>query len=429
MYETTPELLTEIRAGEDAFLELKEVVFRGDAPRFTDEETRAPEAIAQVLCAFANTEGGVIVFGVSDRHEIVGVAPEKMDDLEQWVVNVAHRNCEPPVDVLLDRRLLPDATGAERLCLKVDVPKSLYVHGTSGGHWMERIGSHRANMRPERLARLLERRRIAGPFEERPVVNAALGDVKLEEYTAYLVRRFGPDPDEIAPLSLEDRLLNQRLAERLEDGRIAPTVGGLLLFGREPISRLLPGAFVECVCYRGTVADADDQLDAHQFHGPVHEQIVAATRFADRWIPVRAEKTHEGRRDFRPYSLRAIHEAIVNAVVHRDYQLGGSNVRVFIFADRIEISNPGGLHNTLRRENLFAGCQPFRRNQLLCGFLRDFKSPITERALMEARGEGFLMIVRETRRLGGDVDLTAHPDAVTLTLTAAPLDSIDGGHP
>ncbi len=421
MYDATPELLTEIRAGEDAYLELKEVVFRGDAPRFTDEETRAPEAIAQVLCAFANTEGGVLVFGVNDHREIVGVAPGKMDALEQWVVNVARHNCEPPVDIILDRRLLPDSAGEERLCLKVDVPRSLYVHRTSGGHWMERIGSHRDDMRAERLARLIERRRIAGPFEERLVANATLEDISRDLFRAYLARRFGPDPDELASLSLEERLINQRLAERQDDGRSLPTVVGLLLFGREPISRQLPGAFVECVCYRGTIADADDQLDAHQFHGPVHEQIIAATRFADRWIPVQAEKTHEGRRDIRPYSLRAVHEAIVNAVVHRDYQLGGSNVRVFIFSDRIEISNPGGLHNTLRRENLFAGCQPFRRNQLLCGFLRDFESPITGRALMEARGEGFLMLLRETRRLGGAVDLRVHPDAVTLILTAAPL--------
>jgi len=420
MYDTLSELLTEIRAGEDAYLEFKEVVFRGDAPRFTDEETRAPEAIAQVLCAFANTGGGVLVLGVNDRREISGVVPDKMDTLEQWIVNIARHNCEPPVDVLLDRCLLPDAIGEERLCLKVDVPKSLYVHRTAGGHWMERIGSHREDMRPERLARLIERRRIAAPFEERAMASATLSDVMLDQFQGYLARRFGPDPDEVLSLSLEDRLINQRLAERQDDGRVLPTVVGLLLFGRGPISRLLPGAYVECVCYRGEIADADEQLDAHQFHAPVHEQIVAATRFVDRWIPVRAEKTHEGRRDFRPYSLRAVHEAIVNAIVHRDYQLGGSNVRVFVFSNRIEISNPGGLHNTLRRENLFAGCQPFRRNQLLCGFLRDFESPITGRALMEARGEGFLMLVRETRRIGGTADLTAHPDAVTVTLTAAP---------
>lgn len=421
MYETTAELLSEIRAGEDVYLELKEVVFRGDAPRFTDEEARAPEAIAQILCAFANTEGGVIVFGVNDRRQVVGIALDKMEEFEQWLVNVARHNCEPPVDVIIDRRLLPDAAGIEQVCFKVDVPKSLYVHRTSGGHWMERIGSHRSDMRPERLARLLERRRVAGPFEERAVPTATLSAMNLGEFTAYWIRQFEQEDEFSTPRDLENRWVNQRLAERQADGRVLPTVVGLLLFGREPISQLVPGAFVECVYYRGGIADVDEQVDAQRFHGPVHEQIIAATRFADRWIPVQAEKTYEGRRDMRPYSLRAVHEAIVNAVVHRDYQLGGSNVRVFIFADRIEISNPGGLHNTLRRENLFAGCQPFRRNQLLCGFLRDFESPITGRALMEARGKGFLMLVRETQRLGGTVDLTTHPDAVTVTLTAAPL--------
>lgn len=418
------ELLSEIRAGEDVFLELKEVVFRGDSPRFTDEESRAPEAIAQVFCAFANTEGGVVIFGVSDRRDIVGIPPEKAEILEQWLVNVAQNNCEPPVDALIDRRLLPSTGGEDRLCLKVDVPKSLYVHSTSGGRWMERIGSHCVNMRPERLARLLERRRVAGPFEERGIPNATLNDLELEQFEHYWKRRFG-SREEIPLLDVENRLINQRLAERREIGQVLPTVVGLLLFGREPISRMVPGAFIDCVCYRGKVADANDQVDAHQFHGPVYDQIIAATRFVDRWIPIQANKTPEGRHDMPLYSLQAVHEAIVNAVVHRDYQLGGSNVRLFIFSDRIEISNPGGLHNTLRRENLFAGCQPFRRNQLLCGFLRDFKSPITERALMEARGEGFLMLVRETRKLGGSVDLIAHPDAVTLTLTAALLNSVD----
>jgi predicted HTH transcriptional regulator len=110
---------------------------------------------------------------------------------------------------------------------------------------------------------------------------------------------------------------------------------------------------------------------------------------------------------------------VVNAVVHRDYQLSGSNVRVFLFANRLEVSNPGGLHNTIRPENLFAGCQPYRRNQALCGFLRDYESAITGRALMEARGEGFRMMVRETRRIGGDVEVIPHPDAVTIVLKRA----------
>jgi predicted HTH transcriptional regulator len=418
MYDSTAELLREIAAGEDMYLELKEVVFKGDSPRFTDEEARAPEAIAQVLCSLANAEGGVVVFGVNKHREVVGVPSDKMDVLEQWVVNLVQHNCEPPVYSIIDRKLLPDSTDIDRLCLKVDVPKSLYVHRTSGGHWMTRIGSHRADLRPEQLARLIERRRIGEPFEERPVQIATLSDIDLALFEEYCRRRFGPD-EESEQIDVQTRLINLKLAARLEGGAVVPTVAGLLLFGQTPISRHLPGAFVDCVCYREELADADQQIDAKSFHGPLPEQIVEAVRFVERWAPVAAEKTHEGRRDLPAFSLRAVHEAVVNAVVHRDYQLYGSNVRVFLFANRLEVSNPGGLHNTIRPENLFAGCQPYRRNQALCGFLRDYESAITGRALMEARGEGFRMMVRETRRIGGDVEVIPHPDAVTIVLKRA----------
>ena len=414
MYDSISELLKEIVAGEDMHLELKEVVFKDDKPRFAGEEAKASEAIAQVLCSFGNTEGGMLVFGVNNRREVVGVPPDKMDLLEQWVVNLAQQNCEPPIYVIIDRKLLPDPTGADRFCLKVDVPKSFYVHRTSGGHWMTRIGSHRADLRPEQLARLMERRRIGEPFEERPIQTATLDALDLQLFEDYYHRRSVPD-EEPVQTDVGTRLVNLKLAEHLEGGTVVPTVVGLLLFGQKPISRHLPGAFVDCVCYRGEVADANQQVDAKSFRGTLPEQIVDAVRFVEKWIPVAAEKNHEGRRDVLPFSLRAVHEAIVNAIVHRDYQLYGSNVRVFLFANRLEVSNPGGLHNTIRPENLFAGCL-YRRNQMLCAFLRDMESPITKRALMESRGEGFRMMVRETRRIGGDVEVVALQDAVTVAL-------------
>lgn len=418
MYDTTSELLAEIAAGEDAYIEFKEVVFKGNSPRFTRAETKAPEAIARVLCSFANAEGGVLIFGVNDKREIVGVHPDRADLLEQWVVNVSQHNCEPPVYVIPDWKQLTEASGTVRLCLKIDVPRSPYVHRTSGGRWMTRIGSHKRDLRPDQLARLLERRQMGQPFEERAVHTADLKALDSKLFEDYCRRRFGPEDVTEGP-GLEFRLVNLKLAARLDDGLVVPTVVGLLLFGREPITTWLPGAFVQCVLYRGLVADANEQLDEKLFSGPVPEQIIAATRFVERYIPVAAEKTHEGRLDRPAFSLRAVHEAIVNAVVHRDYQLSGSNVRVMVFDDRIAVSNPGGLHNTLRPENLFAGAQPYRRNQALAGFLRDYRSPLTGRALMESRGEGFLMLVRETRALGGDVELLPQPEALKLILKRA----------
>jgi predicted HTH transcriptional regulator len=420
MYDSTSELLREINAGEDAYLEFKEVIFRGNTPSFGGEITKPPEEIAQVLCAFANTEGGVVVFGVNKQGKTVGIVPEKMEMFEQWVVNISQNNCVPPVYIIPDRKLLPDAAGVDHLCLKVDVPKSAYVHRSSGGRYMTRVGSHRSDMHPDHLARLMERRQITSPFEEREVRAASLQALDLEKFEAYLDRRFGNDKGN-AITEVEKRLVNLKLAQRLEGGLVVPTVVGLLLFGRDPISDKLPGAFTQCVFYRGAVADANQQIDEKIFYGPVAEQIVQSVQFVDRWDSVAAHKDSRGRQDYRAFSLRAVQEAIVNAIVHRDYQQAGSNVRVFVYADRLEVSNPGGLHNTLRPENLFAGCQPYRRNQLLCGFLRDFISPTTERALMEARGEGFLMLVHETQVIGGHVEFKLQPDAVTLVIKAAPI--------
>ncbi len=111
---------------------------------------------------------------------------------------------------------------------------------------------------------------------------------------------------------------------------------------------------------------------------------------------------------------------MVNALVHRDYTIPGQ-VRIFLFPDRIQVSNPGGLHNTLSVEDLFAGCQPVRRNQMLAGFLREYISPVTDRAYMEGRGEGFLTMVRQCEKVSGKkpkVEIVG--DSVRVTLYAAP---------
>lgn len=97
-----------------------------------------------------------------------------------------------------------------------------------------------------------------------------------------------------------------------------------------------------------------------------------------------------------------------------------SRGRIFLFPDRIAVANPGRLPNTLVPEDLYAGCQPVRRNQMLAGFLRDFTSPLTQRAYMEARGEGFLTLLRECRQIGARrPDLSMVGDSVRLEIYAA----------
>lgn len=156
--------------------------------------------------------------------------------------------------------------------------------------------------------------------------------------------------------------------------------------------------------------------------GPVPKQIVRVLRYfhASPLIATLSRKEAMGRRDLPAYVDTALQEAVVNAIVDRDYEVTGSQIIIRIFLDRIEIQNPGGLHNTLTGEALYTGCQPIRRNQLLAEFMRDFPSPITGTSIMEARGEVFLNLVRDSVALSGKKPkIERIGETVKLTIYAA----------
>jgi predicted HTH transcriptional regulator len=221
-------------------------------------------------------------------------------------------------------------------------------------------------------------------------------------------------------LSYEHLLRNLKLAVQEDDGLWRPTTVGVLLFSERP-DRYLSGAYVDLAVYDHAVADGNTR-DAKRVTGPVVEQIEWVLTYlrTSPLVSTLSVKDGMGRTDKPAYSDFALQEAVVNALAHRDYEIAGAQVIVTLFPDRIEIRNPGGLHNTLTEENLYAGCQPVRRNQILAGFLRDYESPATGRRYMETRGEGFLTLVRASTALSGRrPELVNMGGAIKLTLFAA----------
>lgn len=427
MYGTVEELLREIEAGEDSFLDFKELAYEGRQLRLLRRgrpvQGRASVEVAKDLCCFANSEGGVLVFGVRDDGERVGVDPARMDELQELLLNVAQNNVKPPLGHLLlfDRVSLPDRGGERRLCLKLEVKKARYnVHAPRGRRPYWRIADQCHEMTLEQQARAFEKRGLMSPSEERPVFNAAPEVLEAAVFAAYYAQRYG-HPLTDAHIAREQLLQNLRLTAADESGAVHPTVLGLLLFSVEP-DRFLPGAYLDIAVYAAPEPDADRQVDAKTVRGTLIEQIERTVEYLrlSPYVPMAARKDGRGRRDQPAYSLRALQEGVVNAVVHRDYSIAGSQVRVFLFPDRITISSPGRLPNTLTPEDLYAGCQPVRRNQMLAGFLRDYTSPLTQRAYMEARGEGFLTLLRECRKIGARrPELTTVGDSVRLEIFAA----------
>lgn len=254
------------------------------------------------------------------------------------------------------------------------------------------------------------------PIGERPVVGSSLDDLNQDRLERYFRARF---PDWSPPGDWVPVLTAHKLAAVTDSG-VVPTHLGILLFADQP-EQYVPGAFIDMASYKHDAPDSQP-ADSERITGPVPEQIRQATRYlmVSPLTPTVSRKEDDGRHDYPSYANRALQEAVVNAVVHRDYEVRGSQVLIRLFPGRIEFQNPGALYNALTVENLYAGCQPVRRNQLLAGFMRDYKSTVTGGSFVKARGEGFLDLVRDSLKLSGrQPDLEQIGEATKLTIYAA----------
>ena len=409
-FDSLEDIRQQLRAGEDGVAEFKEV-------RLGDHGVLDPnaESLAQEMVAFANSEGGTLFLGVDDRGGVRGIPSAGLPRVERWIINVATDRCEPPLRPVVRRVALPDTEGVERNVVLVHVQRGFTVHRTRSGRWMVRVGSSKRDLTGPELARLLQERGRQYAFDESPVLSCGLED--LDE--SLVEARFGK-PRRIEWSTL---LVHLSVAHREDGGTLHPTVAGLLCFARDP-SAHLPGAWIQAAVYRGGRRHSDDLVHQQEIRGPVHQQIDEAVGFVDRFM-LKPARQDVGRVDYPQYVLGAVQEAIVNAVAHRDYSISGSKVRLFLYADRLEVLSPGGLPNTLTLESL-----PFRqftRNQLLVSFLSGMRSRRDLQRFMEERGEGVTRILEESRAHSGREPVYAlHGEELGLTVWARPSPHGDG---
>ena len=206
-----------------------------------------------------------------------------------------------------------------------------------------------------------------------------------------------------------------------EAGKVRATVAGVLLCTQNP-EQWLPNAGITATRYRGKDR-ASGQVDAQEIVGPLNRQIADAVAFAIRNMHVAARK-EPARVDMPQYSDKALFEALVNAVAHRDYSIRGSRIRLSMFDDRLEIRSPGPLPNNLTVDSMEQ--RQATRNETVTSMLR--RMPVGEvrgsedrRWFMERCGDGVPIILRETRELCGKPPLYEVIDEseVCLTIPAA----------
>ena len=330
------ELLFHIRLGEDSSIEFKAVVCQEQRVASPDKDKMAHE-----IAAFANSQGGRIVLGVEDRtRNVIGIADEMVGKVEEWIVTISQQAISPPVNLETRLLQLPDQAGNLKTVVYVEIPRSIMVHASKGRYY-QRVGSTKQEMKPEVLMRLFQQRSQSRliRFDETLVPGTTLQDIDRSLVKRFL-RHDTPESDQLRKLHLS----------AMDDGETGLSLSGSLLLTQDP-TQWLGNAYIQCVCYSGTERDANDQLDAVDFTGPLDQQINDAFEFVRKNMRIGAVKK-VGRQDVPQYDLGAVFEAIVNAVAHRDYSMTGRRIRLHMFADRLELYSPGALPNSLSLDGL-----------------------------------------------------------------------------
>ncbi|MDE0314669.1 MAG: putative DNA binding domain-containing protein [Candidatus Poribacteria bacterium] len=397
MFHSLTELIEKIILGEDSLIEFK-------------REMPHKNSLADEIAAFANSQGGVILIGVDDYKEIVGLELQELDRAERMVVEICEDSIEPAVPIFTEKLRIDDKS-----ILKIEVPRSLFVHKSPNGYFI-RQGSSKREMPTDQLARLLQSRSQARiiTFDEQLVPNTHKETLRESHYRRFITQDTTED-------MIEDLLLKRSLL--VEEGRdIRASVAGVLMCHDTP-DEFLYNSFIQAVYYSGKEKDANYQIDAKDFRGPLDQQIIDAFKFVQKHN-VKSALKEIGRIDQPQYSMRAVFEAIVNAVVHRDYSKSGSKIRLFIFADRLELYSPGVLANTVTIDKL--RYSQATRNELLARLLSeitlddDVGEQVKRRHFLERRGEGVGIILNESEQLSGKTPIyELHNEELCLTIFAA----------
>ena len=418
MFDTEDALLQQIQLGEDNHLELKAVQLRGN--RVTGPHA---DGLADELAAFANISGGVLLLGFDEAtKQPQDLSVDDLARLEHWLQGVIADRVKPPLLCRIEKRGLPDATGRLSPILKVDIPRSLYVHESPNGHF-HRIGSSKRRISTDYILRLGQQRSQTRliRFDEQPVVQAPVSALDPALYERFRTLRTRDEP--------ADFLRKWGLIAIDDQGEWHPSVSGILMACREPRD-WMPNAFIQAVAYHGTSpaemeGNLPYQLDARDLSGPLDEQVREGCRFVARNMKVAAIKTL-GRRDIPQYDLAAVFEALVNAVAHRDYAIYGAKIRLRLYSDRLELYSPGSIPNTMTVDSLLY--RQSARNETLTSLLA--KCPVanemdwlqTDRqTLMDKRGEGVRIILENSEKLSGQrpVFRLIDDDELLLTIFAA----------
>jgi ATP-dependent DNA helicase RecG len=334
-------------------------------------EVNKPRSWLKTVSAFANGIGGSIYFGVSDDGVAIGLDnPQKA---AEEVSELIKTRIEPSIKNIVLEPLHVDGKNILRVQISSGTNTPYYYTGDGNRIACYRIGNESVPAPAAVLNELL----LKGMHE---TFDALVTKYSFSDYSYTLFE---------ATYKQKTNNTIEKPRDYISFGMLSSsstlTFVGALFADQCPIYQ----SRIFCTRWNGLKKGGlyIDALDNDEFHGSAISLLTDALRFVRHNSSVKWKKTGTGRIEMPDYSSEAVHEAIVNALVHRDYMIQGSEIHVDMYDDRLEIVSPGGMPDGKRIQDLkIDDVSSIRRNPIICDIFSRLK-------LMERRGSGLRKII------------------------------------
>ncbi|WP_439183649.1 RNA-binding domain-containing protein [Carboxylicivirga taeanensis] len=343
-----------------------------------------PSKLQETFVAFANADGGEIWIGVEDekktKDRLKGFqTKEEANDILHTVLELT----EPAVENVDVEFIDFNDKG---FVLHLNIPKSSKVHYCSNGDCFLRINARKDKIKGDRITQL-GYAKGALVYEKQPIDILDVDEFEYNEILFDYMVRVKSNLD--VPIFLKkQRLLSFREKE------LKPNVACALLFEEEPQATL----DTRCAIKVYRLLTSDDTYKREQLkeapktiNGPIENQIHEAIKLVNELLKD-TSITVNGELEKFIYPSKAIHEILVNAVIHRDYSLN-DDIHIRIFDNRIEVISPGKLPGYITLNNIYN--ERFSRNPNIVRLLHNLPDPVNHDI-----GEGLDTVKNEMKKAG-----------------------------
>lgn len=346
-------------------------MFKEDIKTELKSSTACEEEILETICAFSNTEGGVLYIGIDDSGLVIGVEIGKrtLEKLSNTITQVI----TPPV-----YPQITEMRAEEKTIISIEVQKSEHKPHFYKGRAYKRIGKTNKVIDPLELGQLYKEKFLdSNSIDKKQLRDFSLSEIdgkSLGQFVGVIGKKYSSAKNALANLGL------------LSNGKV--TNSAMLFFGAQP-ANFFPLYGVKCGVFRN-----NEVLEMQDFKQNIFTIIDPVVDYIASHIPTKLHFDKAQRYETPIVPREALREAIINAVIHRDY-LVNSSIFVKILEDKIEVKNPGMLPAPLEINDLYRPHESIPRNPKIAELAHSAK-------IIEHWGSGTTRILDRMRQAGLD---------------------------